>query len=69
MVGNVTRTVILKTHSQNRVGEAQIYASKMLFFTQNFFSKALRKFCTRRMTTLNVFERLFKIISLRSKKN
>ena len=38
------------------------------FLVQNFFSKTLRKFSKRRVTTLNIFERLFKIISLRSKK-
>ena len=38
------------------------------FLVKNFFSKALRKFSTHRVTTLNIFERLFKIISLRLKK-
>ena len=42
---------------------------KGYFFTQNFFSKALRKFSVRRMTTFNISGRLSKIISLRSKKN
>ena len=56
-------------HSQNRVGDVQIYDSKRLFFTQNFFSKALRKFSVRRMTMFNISGRLSKIISLRSKRN
>ena len=41
---------------------------KDYFFTQNFFSKALRKFSMRRMTMFNISGRLSKIISLRSKK-
>ena len=57
-----------KIHSQNRF---DICYKRYVFFTflaQNVFSKTLRKFSQLRATTLNIFERLFKIISLRSKK-
>ena len=39
MVGNVTKTAILKTHFQNRVGEVPRYASKRLFFYSKLFFK------------------------------
>ncbi len=69
MVGNVKKVWILKTRSQNRVGEVQRYASKRLLFHSKLFSKALRKFSIRRMTVFNILESLSKIISLRSRKN
>ena len=46
----------------------EICFKKAIFFTQNFYSKALRKFSMRRMTLFNISGRLSKIISLRSKK-
>ena len=58
-----------KIHSQNPVGIWFKKWQKYLFLKWKFFSKALRKFFTRRMIMFNIFGRLPKIIYLRSTKN
>ena len=45
------------------------HVGNAIFLTQNFFSKALRKFSKRRMIMFNIFGNLSNIVSLRSKKN
>ena len=59
----------LNIHSQNQVDEVHGYGSKIPIFEMKIFSKALRKFSTRRMIMFNILGRLSKVISLRSKKD